>query len=131
MVLKLGTTIRKKLQTVLIENTSDLSKDFVSESSEKFGKYYGEKLVSNAGGHLKVLTPKLIPILGSLVGGAMDLYSTYNEGKNSIKYFEDYIKKTMGCEFIIKRKEEYEKILNSLDALTKGISDEFEINVVN
>lgn len=61
----------------------------------------------------------------------MDLYSIYNVGKNSIKYFEDYIKKTMACEFIIKRKKEYEKILNSLDAITKGISDEFEINVVN
>ena len=61
----------------------------------------------------------------------MDLYSIYNLGKNWIKYFEDYIKKTMVCEFIIKRKKEYEKILNSLDAITKGISDEFEINVLN
>lgn len=126
-----GQQLGKKLEDVLIKNTSNLSKDYVCEASEKIGKYYGEKLVSNAGGFFKGCTPKLIPIVGSLIGGAMDSYSNYNVGKNTIKYFEDYIKKTMGCEFIVKRKEEYEKILNSLDAMAKGISDEFEINEVN
>ena len=126
-----GQKLGKQLENVLIENTSNLSKDFVSKTSEKVGKKFGEKLVGNASGHLKTLTPKIIPIIGSLIGGTIDYYSTYNVGKNAIKYFEDYIKKTMCCEFIVKRKEEYEKILNSLEIMANDIPKEFKINIIS
>ena len=126
-----GQQLGKQLENVLIENTSNLSKDFVSEASERFGKVYGEKLVGNAGGYLKNITPKIIPIVGSLIGGGINFYSTYNIGKDSIKYFEDYVKKTMCCEFILKRKEEYENILNYLDIMADNIPQEFKINVVD
>ena len=126
-----GQQLGKNLENVLIENTINLSGDFVTESSQNIGKIYGEKLVANAGGYLSNLTPKLIPILGILIGGVMDFYSTYNIGKDSIKYFEEYVKKTMGCEFIIKRKEEYEKILNSLDIMANNNFENFKINILN
>ena len=125
-----GKTLGKNLENVLIANTSNLSKDFVAEASENVGKVYTEKLVSNAGGCLKGLTPKIIPILGSLIGGAMDFYSTYNVGKNSIKYFEEYLKKTMCCEFIIKRKEEYDKIFDSLDIMAKNNFENLKKNIL-
>ena len=104
-----GQELGKQLENVLIENTSNLSKDFVSKTSEEVGKKFSEKLVDNSRRHLKTFTPKFIPIIGSLISGTIDSYSTYNVGKNTIKYFEDYIKKNMCCEFIVKRKEEYEK----------------------
>lgn len=62
----------------------------------------------------------------------MDSYSTYRVGKNSITYFEDYIKKTMCCEYIVKRKEEYEKILNSLETIANDFDTQqkFKINII-
>ena len=128
-----GQQLGKKLENVLIDNTKNLSQDFIIQASENIGQNFGEKLVGNASGHLKTLTPKIIPVIGSLIGGVLDSYSTYRVGKNSITYFEDYIKKTMCCEYIVKRKEEYEKILNSLETIANDFDTQqkFKINIIN
>ena len=126
-----GKELGKNLKKVLIDNTHDLAQDFVEEVSENVGKTYSEKLAANASGYFSKFTPKMIPVIGSLVGGVLDSYSTYQVGKNCIKYFEDYINKTQGCEFVLKRKEEYEKILNSLDILENDNFANFEINIFN
>ena len=77
----------------MIENTVDFSEEYAVESAWKYGQLYSKAITSNASGTLSNYLPKFIPILGSLIGGAMDFYSTYKVGKNSIKYFEEYLKK--------------------------------------
>ena len=118
-----------RLANILFENTVDFSEEYAMESAGKYGQLYSKAITSNASGTLNSFLPKFIPIVGSLIGGAMDFYSTYKVGKNSIKYFEEYLKKTMGCEFVLKRKEEYEKALNSLDILSNYNFENFKINV--
>ena len=120
-----------KVADIIIENTVDFSEEYAKEHAGKLGQLYGQALASNANGTLSNYLPKFIPVIGSLIGGAMDSYSTYKVGKNSIKYFIEYLKKTMGCEFILKRKEEYETALNSLDIIATYNFENFEINIQN
>ena len=61
----------------------------------------------------------------------MDYYSIKKIGENSIKYFADCVKTTTCSDFIVKRKEEYEKILNSLEILANDSDNQkFKINIV-
>ena len=116
---------------ILVDNTEDLAEDVAKQSAQYWGNVYGGAITSNAKGYFQGFMPKLVPILGSLIGGISDSYSTYKAGTNAIKYFEEYIKKTNGCEFVIKRKEEYEKILNCLEIMSNNNFDNFEVNILN
>ena len=110
---KYANTVRE----IIMDNAIDSCEEYVVKNAERYSQYYGSALTANASSYLPEFLPKFIPLIGSLISGIMDLYSTYKVGENSIKYFEEYVKKTMCCEFVIKRKEEYENILNSLDIL--------------
>ena len=122
-----GQEIGKRVKRIIKRNSYALAEDFLEEASEKYSK----ELAANASSYIYEFSPKLIPVIGSLIGGVTDCYSTYKAGKNCIKYFEEYINKTQGCEFVLKRKEEYEKILNSLDILENDNFANFEINIFN
>ena len=122
-----GQEIGKRVKRIIKRNSYALAEDFLEEASEKYSK----ELAANASSYFYEFCPKVIPVIGSLIGGISDAYSTYKAGKNCIKYFEEYINKTQGCEFVLKRKEEYEKILNSLDILANDNFVDFGINIFN
>ena len=126
-----GQKYGQKVAGILMDNTIYYGEEYASYNAGKVGQLYSQAIVSNASGNLTNYLPKFIPVIGSLIGGVMDSYSTYKVGINSIKYFEEYVKKTMGCEFVKKRKEEYEKALNSLDILSNYNFENFKINIKN
>jgi uncharacterized protein (DUF697 family) len=129
-----GQQLGKNLEDILVKNTVNLSKEVVEEASQNFGQIYAEKITFNASKHinyLKNLSPKILPVIGSLIGGILDLYSTYNIGKNAINYFEEYIKKTIGCEFMLRRKEEYEKIFRTLDIIANDDFVNLKPNIID
>lgn len=129
-----GQQLGKNLEDILVKNTVNLSKEVVEEASQNFGQIYAEKITFNASKHinyLKNLSPKILPVIGSLIGGILDLYSTYNIGKNAINYFEEYIKKTIGCEFMLRRKEEYEKIFRTLDIIANDDFENLKPNIID
>ena len=101
------------------------------QSGEVLEGQFGRGLINNANSYLPKFLPRLIPVIGSIIGGISDSYSIYKVGKNSIKYFEDYVKKTMGCEFVLRRKKEYEEILNSLDIMSKNNFEKYKINILD
>ena len=43
-------------------------------------------------------------ILGIIIGGIFDAYNVYVIGDNTIKYFDEYISKTLGCDYLIRKK---------------------------
>ena len=126
-----GQKLGNKVAKILVDNTEDLAEDVAKQSAQYWGNVYGGAITSNAKGYFQGFMPKLVPILGSLIGGISDSYSTYKAGTNAIKYFEEYIKKTNGCEFVIKRKEEYEKILNCMEIMSNNNFDNFKVNILN
>ena len=127
-----GQQLGKKLEQIIVDNSKNLNKDFIIQNAKNEGKKFGEKLVGNANGYLNKLTPKIIPLLGSAISGAIDYYSIKKVGENSIKYFEDCVKTSTCSDFIVKRKEEYEKILNSLEILANDSDNQkFKINIVD
>ena len=126
-----GKKYGQKLAGILIDNTNQYGGELLSKLSKQQGNLFGEAIKSNAGNYFQTFLPKAIPIIGQIIGGTMDAYGTYKVGKNSIKYFEEYVKKTMCCDLIIKRKEEYEDALNSLDILANNNFEIFKKNHIN
>jgi len=108
----------------------------VGFTAEKLGKLcekrcaaYTTKVAGEASSYIKNLS-KALPIIGSAIGGIMDCYSTYVIGSNAIKYFEDYINKTLGADYIIRQKNTYIMIFNYLEYVSEEKYEKFEFDYI-
>lgn len=73
-------------------NLSNNAIKFVSEGTSQSGKYFSHA----------------IPV----ISGCLNAYTSYSNGKSTIKYFEDYVMKTMGIPIVLRRKKDYEYYFN-------------------
>ena len=116
----------QEVASTIIKN-SKISKNVIKGAGKK-STMLSEKIISE--GTKKVgYYSKFIPIVGSLIGGVMDSYSSYSIGKDIINYCNDYIRKTMGCEYILNQKEFYDNIFEMLNLMSnKNYWDNNPIN---
>ena len=105
----------QELASNIIKN-SKISKDVVLKGAGKRSTILSEKIISQ--GTKKVGFYKFIPIVGSLIGCVMDSYSSYYIVKDIIHYCNDYIRKTMGCEYILNQKICYDNIFEMLNLMS-------------
>ena len=117
----------QEVASTIIKN-SKISKDVVLKGAGKRSTMLSEKIIGE--GTKKVgYYSKFIPIVGSLIGGVIDSYSSYSLGKDIINYCNDYIRKTMGCEYILNQKEFYDNIFEMLNLMSnKNYWDNIPIN---
>ena len=56
----------------------------------------------------------------------MDSRSIYTTGKNAINFFNDYLEKTNGGEYVLNKKNDYEKIFETMDLMKNEDYENFE-----
>lgn len=88
-----------------------------------------KSIIFNAIPNWQKFLTNFISAIGSLKAGIIDLCRTCKVGENSIKYFEEYVKKIMYCEFVIKGMKNMKKPW-ILDILPKNNFENFKINIV-
>ena len=69
------------------------------------------KFLANGAGKTGNIISHICPIISCFI----DAYATYSNGKSAIKYFEEYIRKSIGIEPILKRKKDYEDIFKYIE----------------
>jgi uncharacterized protein (DUF697 family) len=106
----------KKLGEVIIENSSkNLETTVVKEIGENAGKTFSKTITSNLNKFFNAT--KIVPIIGSLIGGVLDSHSVYTTGKNAMNFFNNYLAITNGGEYVLKKKKDYEKIFETMDLM--------------
>jgi len=111
------------------KNSFGVAAKEVVEHSSKRSSQYAMKITTEANRYFSSFS-KIIPILGSLTGGLMDAYNVYIIGDNAIKYFEEYINKSLGCDYLIRKKKIYLTIFENIDLMTKEYYEQFDINYI-
>ena len=114
---------------IYTKNSFGVAAKEVAEHSTKRSGQYAMKISTEANKYLSSFS-KIIPILGSLIGGVLDAYNVYAIGNNAIKYFDEYINKSLGCEYLLKKKYLYENIFKNIDLLANENYEEYEINYI-
>jgi uncharacterized protein (DUF697 family) len=85
--------------------------DIAKERGETLQKNCIQFLSKGAG-----KTGNIISHLCPIINCFLDSYTTYTNGKSAIKYFEEYIRKSIGIKPILKRKKDYEDIFKYIEA---------------
>ena len=91
-----------------------MSKDILIENALKRNVQYAATVSTKATSYISSFY-KFIPFIGNLISGAFDAYSTHNIGLEAIKYFEEFIKKSFGCDYLIKQKNIYSEIFKQIE----------------
>ena len=110
------------------QNTIHFAGEQLQKMCESRAKDYAAKITKESAKYLKTLS-KVMPIIGSIVGGVLDCWGTYSVGNNAIKYFEDYITKTLGCDYVINQKNSYFQIFEDLDFASNENYEQFDYNL--
>ena len=100
----------KKLGKTIIENSSKtIEKTVVKEAGENAGKTFSKTITTNLNKFFNAT--KIVPIIGSLIGGVLDSHSVYTTGKNAMNFFNNYLGITNGGEYVLKKKKIMKKYL--------------------
>jgi len=114
---------------IYTKNSFGVAAKEVAEHSTKRSSQYAMKISTEANKYFATFS-KIIPILGSIIGGIMDAYGVYVIGDNAIKYFNEYVNKSLGSEYLIKKKKIYLEIFKNIDLLAKENYEQFDINYI-
>ena len=106
----------EKVNDIFLKNTVEFTKKEINELSKKNCSKYVAKITNEANKYISSFS-KLIPILGSVINGIMDAYNVNVIGNNAIKYFEEYVNKTIGCDYLIRQKNQYLKIFENINKI--------------
>ena len=128
-VKKTAEDLGNKIGETYLKNTVEFTGETLEKMCKERSVEYTAKVASEANQYLKSFC-KFIPVIGSIGGGSLDCLGTYMVGKNAIKYFEDYITRTLGCDYVIKQKKTYDKIFHYLEEASKEKYENFEINQI-
>ena len=115
----------EKVKDIYLKNTVEFTKKEINELSKKSCSKYVTKITNEANKYISSFS-KFIPILGSVINGIMDAYNVNVIGNNAIKYFEEYVNKTIGCDYLIRQKNQYLKIFENIN----NIANEDFINFI-
>ena len=115
----------KNLKNVVIKNSSKkLEKSFVKHAGETAEKQFSGVITQNLNKFFNAT--KIVPIFGSLIGGVLDSHSIYTTGKNAINFFNEHLEKTNGGEYVLNKKNDYEKIFETMDLMKNEDYENFE-----
>ena len=129
---KTAETLGNEVGNIYAQNTVGIAAEKFADLCEKRIADYSTRVAKEAGSYVNSLSLcKVIPVIGSIIGGVFDCYGTYAVGKNAIKYFEDYIMRTLGADYIIRQKNTYINIFNYLEMVSNEDFEKFEFNHVN
>ena len=125
-VKKTAENLGTKVGETYFKNTVELTGDTLRKMCKKRSVEFTAKVASESNNYL-ISFYKFIPIIGSAIGGALNVWGIFIIGKNAIKYFEDYITRTLGSDYVIKQKKTYVKIFDYLEEASKENYEKFEI----
>lgn len=108
-----------------VEKLTKLCKDRANEYSSKITEEIGKYI--NTGKTVQFISNSF-PVIMCLANGALNCYSTYLTGANAIKYFDDYLERTLGCDYTINQKNTYMKIFKHLEDASDENYEDFEFN---
>ncbi len=127
---KTASNLGKEVQNIYMKNTIGMAKDKLIKNATKRNVQYAAQVGMKANSYIFSFY-KFIPFVGNLVNGIFDGYSTYNVGTEAIKYFEDIIKKSFGCNYLIKQKNIYSEIFKQIELMIEEEKwDKFPIQII-
>ena len=127
---KTAMNLGTEVQNIYIKNTIGMSKDILIENALKRNVQYAATVSTKATSYISSFY-KFIPFIGNLISGAFDAYSTHNIGLEAIKYFEEFIKKSFGCDYLIKQKNIYSEIFKQIELMIEEEKwDKFPIQII-
>ena len=131
-VQKTAESLGKDIHNMYFNNTKKkfvgLTKDGLIKNCEERGADYSKKVVKESVKNVDKLS-KVFTGLGFIVGGLLSCYNTYSTGNNAIQYFDDYITRTLGCDYVIRQKNIYNQIFYYLDEASKEDYEKFDCNI--
>ena len=126
-------SLGKDVGDIYFKNTRCYPVDKLKEMCERRSTDYTSKITEEAGKYIKdgnnlKYGVYCLKAIGFIINGAFNCYSTYKTGKNAIKYFNDYVERTLGCDYTIRQKNNYMKIFEYLEEASNENYEEFEFN---
>lgn len=124
-------SLGKSVGNTYYQNTIHFAGEQLQKMCESRAKDYAAKITKESSKYLKTFSTfsKVMPIIGSIIGGVLDCWGTYSVGNNAINYFEDYITKSLGCDYVIRQKNAYFQIFEDLDYASNENYEQFDYNL--
>ena len=120
-----GKYATEKIAKVTIEISKKTTQKVVKEITTVLLNYSSKTASALIASGSKII-PVIGSILGGLISGAINYFTTDIMGKKCMEYFENLLKKTGGADFYITRKNIYKNLFAFIEEM-ENINENFEI----